>query len=291
MSKFVKDYCYQEIRIEEIEEINQIIEDYNSFYNLPRQGRGDAGDEYAYRRTFFRGQSNSEWKIIPSILRKKDRQDELIIDKETPIFEELAYKQHYKTGTGCLDFTVDINIALFFACNQNFEKDAAVFLWGYSPHEQDWTTTSIQSELGIMQKKEKMSVQEFSEQIWKKYPEVQEKSSSLLELNTYIVSFLEHGFMVIPSRHPKKSNLRMERQKGSLYVCGVEFETPVYEMQTSSRAGKNIFYPNKIIVPDELNGGNSLVKIIIPADFKCEILKMLKKKNITEKYLLPNEER
>ena len=98
MSKFVKDYCYQEIRIEEIEEINQIIEDYNSFYNLPRQGRGDAGDEYAYRRTFFRGQSNSEWKIIPSILRKKDRQDELIIDKETPIFEELAYKQHYKTG-------------------------------------------------------------------------------------------------------------------------------------------------------------------------------------------------
>ena len=114
MSKFVKDYCYQEIRIEEIEEINQIIEDYNSFYNLPRQGRGDAGDDYAYRRTFFRGQSNSEWKIIPSILRKKDRQDELIIDKETPIFEELAYKQHYKTGTGCLDFTVDINIALFF---------------------------------------------------------------------------------------------------------------------------------------------------------------------------------
>lgn len=45
MSDFEEKYDYQEIMVEDISQIYQIANDYNSFYDLPRSGRGDPGDE------------------------------------------------------------------------------------------------------------------------------------------------------------------------------------------------------------------------------------------------------
>ena len=49
MSDFEEKYDYQEIMVEDISQIYQIANDYNSFYDLPRSGRGDPGDERTYR--------------------------------------------------------------------------------------------------------------------------------------------------------------------------------------------------------------------------------------------------
>lgn len=51
-------------------------------------------------------------------------------------------------------------------------------------------------------------------------------------------------------------------------MCGVKFETPIDEMRTTLNAGDNIICPHEVAVPRELDGGHSLVKIIIPAKLK-----------------------
>ncbi len=71
-------------------------------------------------------------------------------------------------------------------------------------------------------------------------------------------------------------------------MCGVKFETPIDEMRTTLNAGDNIICPHEVAVPRELDGGHSLVKIIIPAKLKNAIMNELKSKGITKEYLLPD---
>ena len=75
--------------------------------------------------------------------------------------------------------------------------------------------------------------------------------------------------------------------KGCLYVCGVKFETPIDKMRTSVNAGNNILCPHEPEAPKELDGGNFLVKVVIPARLKNVIMKQLEEKGITKEALLP----
>ena len=54
--------------------------------------------------------------------------DESISEYGDLLFEVMAYNQHYIHATRLIDFTMDINVALFFACCENIEKDAAIFM-------------------------------------------------------------------------------------------------------------------------------------------------------------------
>lgn len=56
---------------------------------------------------------------------------------------------------------------------------------------------------------------------------------------------LEDGFMILRPCNPHIDNLRIQRQKGCLYVCGVKFETPIDKMRTSRYVGDNIFCPHE----------------------------------------------
>jgi len=104
---------------------------------------------------------------------------------------------------------------------------------------------------------------------------------------TDLVSYLDHGFMIMQPRNPYLGNMRIQRQKGCLYVCGVKFETPIDKMRTSVNAGNNILCPHEPEVPKELDGGNFLVKVVIPARLKNVIMKQLEAKGITKEALLP----
>lgn len=173
VSLFKEIYEYQEITVSTIKDIKSIVKKYNKYYNLPRNGRGDENDKETYAQAFFRGQSNSIWEITPSINRSEKKEFEILkefdVNKHTVLFDLIAYIQHYNTGTRFIDFTTDLDVALYFACSENFDKDAALFLWCYSPHRATWRTGCIQTELIRMDKNE-MSVQDFSEHIIKKYP-------------------------------------------------------------------------------------------------------------------------
>ncbi len=286
MTHFVQNYDYQEIKVGEINHIYKVANDYNSFYKLPRQGRGDIGDEYTYLRAFYRGQSDISWKIMPSICRNQGV-DERISESGDLLFEVMAYEQHYIQATRLIDFTTDINIALYFACCDHMDKDGAIFIWSYSPYDPKWMRTKIQCELVNIQK-DKLSIRDFAEELLGKYPELKDKYSYIDDFYAELVSFLDHGFMIMQPRRQQKNNVRIQRQKGCLYVCGVKFETPIDKMWTSVNAGQNIFCPHEVVVPRELDGGHSLVKIIIPAKLKNAVMNELKSKGITKEYLLPD---
>ena len=60
-------------------------------------------------------------------------------------------------------------------------------------------------------------------------------------------------------------------------------------MRFLSQCSKCVFEPKKAVVPDVLNDGNCLVKIIIPKELKQEIRLHLKECfGITENYLFPD---
>lgn len=285
MSKFTNVYDYQEIRIEEIEQIYEIANAYNTFYRLPRKGRGDADLEHTYLQSFYRGQADATWNVVPSICRNTNI-DESISAKGRKLYEMIAYRQHYLEPTRLIDFSTDVNVAMYFACCDYKDKDGAVYIWSYSPYDSDWLRVAIQCEL-VNIKEESISIREFADVLIKKYPELNSRYKYICDFHAELVSFMEHGFMVVQSENFQSENIRMKRQKGSLYVCGVKFKTPIEQMRTSFNAGNNIFYPRHVVVPEELNHGNFLVKIIIPADLKQKVMLKLKEEGITEEFLFP----
>lgn len=181
---------------------------------------------------------------------------------------------------------MDINVALFFACCENIEKDAAIFIWSYSPYDPKWTRIKIQCEL-VNVKKQRISVSEYAEILLQKYPELKDNYTYKKDFYTDLVSYLDHGFMIMQLRNPYLENMRIQRQKGCLYVCGVKFETPIDKMRTSVNAGNNILCPHEPEAPKELDGDKFLVKVVIPARLKNVIMKQLEEKGITKEALLP----
>ena len=67
----------------------------------------------------------------------------------------------------------------------------------------------------------------------------------------------------------------------------MKFETPIDKMRTSINTGDNILCPHEPEASKELDGGNFLVKVVIPARLKNVIMKQLEEKGITKEALLP----
>ncbi|MDD5216238.1 MAG: FRG domain-containing protein, partial [Methylococcales bacterium] len=87
---------------------------------------------------WFRGQANYEHKLIPALFR--EQYDEARMYEEfirrfpehsnnhRDIFEWLTLMQHYGLPTRLLDWTTNLLVALFFCCNDEKDKDGAIFL-------------------------------------------------------------------------------------------------------------------------------------------------------------------
>lgn len=103
------------------------------------------------------------------------------------------------------------NVALFFACCENIEKDAAIFIWSYSPYDPKWTRIKIQCEL-VNVKKQRISVSEYAEILLQKYPELKDNYTYKKDFYTDLVSYLDHGFMIMQPRNPYLENMRIQRQ-------------------------------------------------------------------------------
>lgn len=281
--------AYQEVTVSSIEEIYDTIQKYKKFHNLPCPG---LSEKDPCRDTFYRGQSNSEWDISPSLVRSKTAESKLLETYMPPktmsLFEMIAYIQHYHQSTRFIDFTTNPDVAIYFACSKHNDKNGALYIYSYAPHKAEWYTATILSDLTRVRQKDEISVQEFSQELLKYHPEFNEKFSGTEELNGAIMSFLDHGFIALPDSESYHNNVRLQRQNGCFYVCGVEFSKALTSTSRwFSRAGINKFKPHSAVVPDELKRGHNLVKIIIPKDAKAQFLHQLSLNGITESYLFP----
>ena len=294
MGTIMKDITknqYREIRIDTYEEIVQIIKEYNKEFDLPRASNNQND---ALMQPFYRGQPDSEWDIEPSLLHtdlSEQQRENIKIPKGLSLFSAIAYKQHYYTGTRFIDFTMNPDIAVYFACNKDDDKDGAVFVYCYAPHKAEWYSAIVMSEVEEIVSADKVSLQSLSEKIFHNYPDIQKSFQDARELNGWIISFLDHGFMVLPDEKSIQDNLRMQRQQGCFYVCGVKFD---HDLQANDRcfstAGIQYFYPQSAVVPNGLKSGRWLWKITIPKEKKVGILKQLADKGITYDYLFPDGE-
>ncbi|MCT8540647.1 FRG domain-containing protein [Glaesserella parasuis] len=91
---------------------------------------------------FFRGHSNKEFKLEPSIYREKyliQNEDKIIKDAlmncpssfqpNSTLFDKLVTLQHYGYKTRLLDITTNALVALYFAVESNPDKDGEIIIF------------------------------------------------------------------------------------------------------------------------------------------------------------------
>lgn len=268
-----------EINITKVNDLYEIEQKINQYFHGLKSDRENI--------LFYRGQADYSWKLEPGIKREPNLKEwEQLMGYEDDchnIFDFVAKCQHYGKKTRFLDFTTDINIALFFACNEHFDKDGCVYICPYPPRKAKWHDTIIISELTIQ--KEEITVDDFSRYLFNKYKDIRDNYEDNVQLCTYIVSWLDHGFMVMPDKNEyeqiKEYNKRLYNQKGAFFICGNKTKKPLDSWSgISSHAGHNIIIPTACDVPSTISNSRFVTKVKIPVSLKKDILKYLDEKGI-----------
>lgn len=132
------EFLQEQEDIAEFDEASPILGDYVTSFLFHAQKAEEQDDK---RILFYRGQSDKAYTLTPSVFRKGllEKEHALIHDLllNSPhefngienILERLIKMQHYGLPTRLLDISTNPLVALFFACNQNFDKDGEVIVF------------------------------------------------------------------------------------------------------------------------------------------------------------------
>lgn len=292
--KELNEYCFNKIlKVTEERTITKIKDLYMIKQEKIKYFHASEVETYTNLMLFYRGQSDYSWVLEPSIKREKNliewEQLKEYNFESGNLFEYIAKCQHYGKKTRFLDFTIDINIALFFACKENMDKDGSLYICPYIPRKASWCDTIIISELSLL--KSEITVAKFSHYLYKKYEIISSQYEDIMDISKHIVAWLDHGFIVMPDTNEyeimKEYNKRIYNQKGTFFICGNKTNNPLDAWhRIDTHAGNNIILPKVCDVPDTMQKSIHVTKIKIPSSLKIEILKYLDKKGINEKYLL-----
>lgn len=92
--------------------------------------------------------------------------------------------------------------------------------------------------------------------------------------------------MVMPSEESKDINIRLKKQEGVFFICGLKLKNEITgRMRFRSNAGRNIVISHSVNVPDIFVDKVPLVKLIIDKNCKKEILNELEGQGISGKTL------
>jgi len=241
---------------------------------------------------FFRGQSCYTWSLESKINIEKKRdnvsESEILIKFNEKYHCEkdklIAFSQHYGEPTRGIDFTADFNIALFFACRENFDKDGCLWITTYIPHKSNWISSLTINLIATMNEKT-MLCHKLAEKLIKndEYKLLYSKRSNDFETRficSELSSYLHSGFMVIYDYQNEETNRRIKLQKGSLFYCGSKFYNDGKEcLNVITDTINSPYYKIRL---HEINNPiwleNKCIKIKIPKNLKAKILKEI---NIT----------
>lgn len=268
-------------------------------------------DDGATCYIFLRGESNFDWKLAPKLNReeyKEKNESEILLKyKKNKIIDNkklIALAQHYGEATRTIDFTFDINVALFFACynEEEWVHDGAIYLFAYAPHKIDYRSAYVFNTIALMNEN-KISTKELSiklinddgylkmfndkENDWR--DKIDKNNIRQLDIeNVYVdySSYLPTGFLTIYNLEDEKENERIKKQKGALFYCGSKFslcENDSKEKLDIDYCNEKIksmgryaeyynIYLHKFINPQKFFNMD-IIKIRIPKELKEDILK------------------
>ncbi len=178
---------------------------------------------------FFRGQSNYDWTLSPSLYRENlfNKERALILEAINMFPEEfegldkfsiLVKLQHYGMKTRLLDLTENPLVALYFACNENNDKDGAIYIFDSIP-------TYFPEDLSVKCLME--YVFEFSGSLMEKEQAIKH-FNKMLNISYYKIHLdpIDDliGLLTIPGLavSPKRNNPRLITQQGAFYLFGMK---------------------------------------------------------------------
>ena len=244
------------------------------------------------RGYFYRGHANKDWKLLPTLLRNKNVQEDkellemLDVNESDKRLISLAVAQHYGRKTRCLDFTSDYKVALYFACNPNdtdYDKDGAIIVIEKDYHLPNWFTNYLVYHVAT-DKRSDVFAWDYARYISQQEEIIQEfnrthRSTEIGDIESEIQLYLSKGFMV-DFRNNDCGFERIRKQSAALYYFGSKFYTlnqnKKYYLDPNDLSkywsSQNMYYIELHNLSDP-NLENNLFysKIIIPQRLKKEI--------------------
>lgn len=212
-------------------------------------------DEKMEGNVFYRGQSKIYYKLTPSVFRDGFKQKEHEVYTQIMIecsheFEEckfhneiLSKMQHYGVPTRLLDVTTNALVALYFACENNWDEDGAVYVIKADKSkikQYDSDAITILSSLPRFNYEEKEEILQLAKTAYSKYqrnlnyetiknfnkePIIKrllheiKKEKPAFENVINPEDILSNYFLL-----PRKTNARIIRQSGAFIIFGLRDE-------------------------------------------------------------------
>lgn len=243
------------------------------------------------KRTFYyRGHSDVNYLLIPSIMRKKtwleqecNMYNELIIECPEDFIhcpthlDKLVHMQHYGLPTRLLDITRNPLVALYFACVSSTGKNGEVIVFSVEQEKIKYPgsdTATVLSSIPLFKRKDKddfaawaadssINQDEFNQRAIRLLHEVK------LEKPAFRDGIVKEDILNCFFVQSEKRNKRIIKQDGAFIICGLfeKSKNPITEYRYTEDKKKQIF--------------------IIPAKMKKSILEMLDKFSINKASLFP----
>lgn len=281
-----------------VEFINAILEVKKKHIDLDQKRLNNGELSYYYERKefLFRGQSNEDYELIPSLGRGKSNEfDMAIIDNERNLIEKakfllpdvfrkdmtplelLALLQHHGIYTRLMDITENPLVALYFACCSNPTTNGEVFIFKHNNFQiaNFPIMNAIADSYKIMIPNLEMTLEDFYHKANNKgyFTDNYNNHDNDKDGATWIETCCSEPLFVY-------APIRTERQK---------MQRGRYILFPNKIEGSNCHHTQKafkpIIEPISKNAGCIEERYIIPSKAKCNIMSDLKTFGICKEFL------
>ena len=261
----------------------------------------------------FRGQTNEEYKLEPSLARKIQgteltyvyaeldmvtnaisKRPEMFYEEKYPI-NLLVKLQHFGLPTRLLDVTYNALMALYFACERNFDKDGEVFIFvpenNHLMRMKKFSNVEMNLIAGMYRINSNLSftLSDYFEAIKYDYNKVKSFSETSKAHYAAVEYYLQNLLNELSSPTfvlPMFLSERQIHQSGAFLLFPNKISPPKKTYEDEREEYLNHYFEPELV---ELSKEDKVVECVvkIPKEAKTTILKALKHFGITKDFVYP----